>query len=164
MVKRCWTGLLKLNFEIIQKTHFLVFAKNFRRLWMKLKIFLCQFPNPWTLRVPGMACFTSKCEKSQNHSFCALRQFFESQLTCIYFFNGFWSWNILIYVVDVLPAASTSAEAKQEVDEDKEGRPSTYNNKRFKILHLPTDMFDLILFGYPNEEGHITKADAFRKK
>jgi hypothetical protein len=48
----------------------------------------------------------------------------------------------------------------------KGGHPLvTYNNKRFKILHLPTDMFDLILFGYTNEEeGHITKADAFRKK
>jgi hypothetical protein len=33
---------------------------------------------------------------------------------------------ILINVVDVLPAASTSAEAKHEADEDKEGRPSTF--------------------------------------
>ncbi len=43
--------------------HFPVFAKNFRRLWMKLKIFFCQFPNPWTLRVSGMGGYTSKCEK-----------------------------------------------------------------------------------------------------
>jgi hypothetical protein len=25
--------------------------------------FFCQFPNPWTLRVSGMGCYTSKCEK-----------------------------------------------------------------------------------------------------
>ncbi len=30
---------------------------------MKLKIFFCQFPNPWALRVSGMGCYTSKCEK-----------------------------------------------------------------------------------------------------
>ena len=29
--------------------------------------FFGQFTNPWTLRVSGMGCFTSKCEKSQNH-------------------------------------------------------------------------------------------------
>jgi hypothetical protein len=28
-----------------------------------LKIFFCQFPNPWTLRVSGMGGYTSKCEK-----------------------------------------------------------------------------------------------------
>jgi hypothetical protein len=39
MVKICQTGLLKLNFETIPKTHFPVFAKNFRRPWMKLKNF-----------------------------------------------------------------------------------------------------------------------------
>ncbi len=68
MVKICQMGLLKLNFENhTKKTHFLVFAKNFRRPCMKLKIFFCQFPNPWTLRVSGMGGYTSKCEKSQNH-------------------------------------------------------------------------------------------------
>jgi hypothetical protein len=46
-----------------KKTHFPVFAKNFRRPCMKLKIFFCQFPNPWTLRVSGMVGYTSKCEK-----------------------------------------------------------------------------------------------------
>ncbi len=46
-----------------KKTHFPGFAKNFRRPWMKLKIIFCQFPNPWTLRVPGMGGYTSKCEK-----------------------------------------------------------------------------------------------------
>ncbi len=30
---------------------------------MKLKIFFCQYPNPWTLRVSGMGGYTSKCEK-----------------------------------------------------------------------------------------------------
>ncbi len=50
-----------------KKTHFPVFAKNFRKPCMKLKIFFCQFPNPWTLRVSGMGGYTSKCEKSQNH-------------------------------------------------------------------------------------------------
>jgi hypothetical protein len=30
---------------------------------MKLKNFLGQFPNPWTLRVSGMGGYTSKCEK-----------------------------------------------------------------------------------------------------
>jgi hypothetical protein len=68
MVEICQTGLLKLNFENRpKKTHFPVFAKNFRRPWMKLKIFFCQFPNPWALRVSGMGGYTSKCEKSQNH-------------------------------------------------------------------------------------------------
>jgi hypothetical protein len=62
MVKICQTGLLKLNFETRPKTHFPVFAKNFRRPWMKLKIFFCQFSNPWALRVSGMGGYTSKCE------------------------------------------------------------------------------------------------------
>jgi hypothetical protein len=30
---------------------------------MKLNIFFCQFPNPWTLRVSGMGGYTSKSEK-----------------------------------------------------------------------------------------------------
>ncbi len=34
---------------------------------MKLNIFFCQFPNPWTLRLSGMGGYTSKCEKIQNH-------------------------------------------------------------------------------------------------
>ena len=46
-----------------KKTHFPVFAKNFRRPCMKLKNFFCQFPNPWTLRVSGMGGYASKCEK-----------------------------------------------------------------------------------------------------
>ncbi len=68
MVKICQTGLLKLNFETRPKKRiFPVFAKNFRRPWMKLKFFLCQFPNPWALRVSGMGGYASKCEKSKNH-------------------------------------------------------------------------------------------------
>jgi hypothetical protein len=64
MVKICQTGLLKSNFETRpKKTHFPVFAKNFRRPWMKFKNFFCQFPNPWALRVSGMGGYTSKCEK-----------------------------------------------------------------------------------------------------
>jgi hypothetical protein len=65
MVKICRTGLLKINFEIIPKKRiFRVLPKRvFRRPWMKLKIFFCQFPNPWTLRVSGMGGYTSKCEK-----------------------------------------------------------------------------------------------------
>ncbi len=30
---------------------------------MNLKLLFCQFPNPWTLRVSGMGCLTTKCEK-----------------------------------------------------------------------------------------------------
>ncbi len=63
MVKICQTGLLKLNFETRPKKRISVFAKNFRRPWMKLKIFFCQFPNPWALRVSEMGGYTSKCEK-----------------------------------------------------------------------------------------------------
>ncbi len=46
-----------------KKTHFPVFAKNFRRPCMKLKNFFGQFPTPWTLRVSGMGGYTSECEK-----------------------------------------------------------------------------------------------------
>ena len=46
-----------------KKTHFPVYAKNFRRPWMKLKKIFSQFPNPWTLRVSGMGGYTSNCEK-----------------------------------------------------------------------------------------------------
>ncbi len=43
--------------------HFPVFAKNFRRPWMKLTNFFCQFPNPLAPRVSRMGGYTSKCEK-----------------------------------------------------------------------------------------------------
>jgi hypothetical protein len=74
--KTCWkngkdlsNGAPKIKlWNHTKKTHFPVFAKNFRRPWMKLKFFFCQkFPNPWTLRVSGMGGYTSNCEKSQNH-------------------------------------------------------------------------------------------------
>ncbi len=29
----------------------------------EIENFFCQFPNPWSLRVSGMVCYTSKCEK-----------------------------------------------------------------------------------------------------
>ncbi len=69
--KTCWkngkdlsNGAPKIQlWNHTKKTHFLVFAKNFRLPCMKLKIFFCQFPNPWTLRVSGMGGYTSKCEK-----------------------------------------------------------------------------------------------------
>jgi hypothetical protein len=54
-----------------KKTHFPVFAKNFRRPCMKLKKFFCQFPNPWTLRVSGWVVIPQNVKKSQNH--CTLR-------------------------------------------------------------------------------------------
>jgi hypothetical protein len=73
--KTCWkngkdlsNGAPKIKlWNHTKKTHFPVFAKNFRRPCMKLKKIFCQFPNPWTLRVSGMGGYTSKCEKSQNH-------------------------------------------------------------------------------------------------
>ncbi len=73
--KTCWkngkdlsNGASKIKlWNHAKKTHFSFFAKNFRRPWMKLNFFFCQFPNPWSLRVSGMGCYTSKCEKSQNH-------------------------------------------------------------------------------------------------
>ncbi len=49
MVKICQTGLLKLNFEIIQKKHFPVFAKKFSQAMDEVEIFFCQFPNPRSL-------------------------------------------------------------------------------------------------------------------
>jgi hypothetical protein len=69
--KTCWkngkdlsNGAPKIKlWNLTKKTHFLVFAKNIRRPWMKLKNFFCQFPNPWTLRVSGMGGYTSNCEK-----------------------------------------------------------------------------------------------------
>ena len=67
-VKICQTGLLKLNFEIIpKKCIFRFLPKISAGHGCSLYFFYCQFPNPWTLRVSGMCCYTSKCEKSQNH-------------------------------------------------------------------------------------------------
>jgi hypothetical protein len=47
---------------------------------MKLKIFFCQFPNPWALRVSGMGGYTSKCEKSQNHCTLMSREGYKNLL------------------------------------------------------------------------------------
>jgi hypothetical protein len=67
MVKICQTGLLILNFEIIPKNAFSGFCQKFPEAMHEVEIFFCQFPNPWTLRVSGMGCYTSKFEKSLNH-------------------------------------------------------------------------------------------------
>jgi hypothetical protein len=65
MVKISQTELLKLKCEIIAKNAFSGFCQKFRKPLMKLKNYFCQFPNPWVLRVLGMGCYTSKCEKNQ---------------------------------------------------------------------------------------------------
>jgi hypothetical protein len=65
MVKICQMKVLKLNFEIIQKNTFSGFCQKFSQAMDEVEIFFCQFPNPWTFRVSGMGCYTSKCEKSQ---------------------------------------------------------------------------------------------------
>jgi hypothetical protein len=57
----------KINFEITQKERIFRFFKKFSQAMDEVYIFVCQFPNPWALRVSGMGCYTSKCEKSQNH-------------------------------------------------------------------------------------------------
>ncbi len=43
------------------------FWQKFPQAMHEVENFFCQFPNPWTVRVSGMDCYTSKCEKSQNH-------------------------------------------------------------------------------------------------
>ncbi len=63
MVKICWTGLLKLNFEIIPKNAFSGFCQKFPQAKDEVENFLGQFLNPWTLRLSEMGCYTSKCEK-----------------------------------------------------------------------------------------------------
>ncbi len=63
MVKVCQTGLLIINFEIIKKHIFRFLPKISAGHAWSWKFFFCQFPNPWTLRVSGMGCYTSKCEK-----------------------------------------------------------------------------------------------------
>ncbi len=63
MVKICRTGLLKLNFEIIPKKRIFWFCQKFPQAMDEVEKFVCQFPNPWTLRVSGMGGYISKCEK-----------------------------------------------------------------------------------------------------
>jgi hypothetical protein len=68
MVKICQTGLLKLNFETTpKKTHFPVFAKNFRRPWMKLNIFFANFQIVGPLGCQGWVVIPQNVKKSQNH-------------------------------------------------------------------------------------------------
>jgi hypothetical protein len=67
MVKICQTVLLKLNFETRPKKRIFRICQKFPQAMDEVEIFFCQFPNPWVLRVSGMGCYTSKCEKSQNH-------------------------------------------------------------------------------------------------
>jgi hypothetical protein len=63
IVKIRQTGLLQLNFEKIPKNAFSGFSQKFPQAMDEVKNFFCQFPNPWALRVSGMGCYTSKCEK-----------------------------------------------------------------------------------------------------
>jgi hypothetical protein len=63
MVKICQTRLLKLNFETRPKNAFSGFCQKFPQAMDEFEIFFCQFPNPWALRVSGIGCYTSKCEK-----------------------------------------------------------------------------------------------------
>jgi hypothetical protein len=67
MVKICQMGLLKLSFEIIQKKHFPVFAKNFRRPRMKLKFFFANFQILGLSRCQGWVAIPQDVKKSQNH-------------------------------------------------------------------------------------------------
>jgi hypothetical protein len=62
MVNIRQTGLLKFNFEKIPKNAFSGFCQKFPQVTDEVKNFVCQFPNPWALRVSGMGCYTSKCE------------------------------------------------------------------------------------------------------
>ncbi len=53
---------------------------------MKLKIFFCQFPNPWALRLSGMGCYASKWKKAK------------ITLMCVQAWGGRWrgvTWPIL---------------------------------------------------------------------
>jgi hypothetical protein len=67
MVKICQTGLLKLNFETRPKKRIFRFLPKISAGHGWSWKFFLPIPNPWALRVSGMGCYTSKCEKSQNH-------------------------------------------------------------------------------------------------
>jgi hypothetical protein len=67
MVNIRQTGFLKLNFETIPKKRIFRFLQKFPQAMDEVEFFFCQFPIPWVFRVSGMGCYTSKCEKSQNH-------------------------------------------------------------------------------------------------
>jgi hypothetical protein len=49
--------------KLDQKSAFSGFCQKFPQAMDKVEIFICQFPNPWALRVSGMGGYTSKCEK-----------------------------------------------------------------------------------------------------
>jgi hypothetical protein len=57
-----------------KKTHFPVFAKNFRRPWMKLKIFFANFQILGPLGCQGWVVIPQIVKKSQNH--CTLPHIF----------------------------------------------------------------------------------------
>jgi hypothetical protein len=59
------TGFLKLNFEIIQIIHFLVFAKHFCKPWMKLNIFLENFQKLGPLGCEGWVVIPQNVKKAK---------------------------------------------------------------------------------------------------
>jgi hypothetical protein len=65
-----------------KKRIFRFLPKNFAPM-DKVEIFFGQFPNPLALRVSGMGCYTSKCEKSQNHCTLIVDPFFLYQMVWI---------------------------------------------------------------------------------
>jgi hypothetical protein len=67
MVKIHQMVFIKLNFEIIPKTHFQVFAKSFSQAMDEVGNFFLPISKSLVLGMPGMGCYTSNCEKSQNH-------------------------------------------------------------------------------------------------
>ncbi len=73
--KTCWkngkdlsNGAPKIKlWNHTKKTHFPVFAKNFRRPWMKLKIFFANFQTLGPLGCQGWVVIPQNVKKSQNH-------------------------------------------------------------------------------------------------
>ncbi len=65
MVKICQTGLLKLNFEIIQKKTFSGFCQKFLQAMEEVEIFFCQFPNPWSLGCQGCVVIPQNVKKAK---------------------------------------------------------------------------------------------------
>jgi len=64
MVKICEMGLLILNFEIIPKNAFSGFCQKIPQAVHEVEKIFWPISNPWTLRVSGIGCYTSKCEKN----------------------------------------------------------------------------------------------------
>jgi hypothetical protein len=72
--KTCWKNGNDLSNEApkiklwnpTKKTHFPVFAKNFRRPWMKLKIFFCQFQNLGPLGYQGWVVIPRNVKKPKS--------------------------------------------------------------------------------------------------